>query len=159
MNRRPVIRRMLGVSAHYDAVHQSPAKHIDVCRFAMRRVGGGTQQRLQSLPRQYMLQACGKRGKKRMPDRRHDDADRIGAILREIARKIVRHIMQRLHGALHAIMHVVGNVTRAIDHQRHGAQRDTGLFRHIAHSYHICLVSTLIYKPDCFRLDSRPAGL
>ena len=150
---------MLGVSAHYDAVHQSPAKHIDVCRFAMRRVGGGTQQRLQSLPRQYMLQACGKRGKKRMPDRRHDDADRIGAILREIARKIVRHIMQRLHGALHAITHVVGNVTRAIDHQRHGAQRDTGLFRHIAHSYHICLVSTLIYKPDCFRLDSQSAGL
>ena len=116
MDRRPIIRRMLGVRSHHDAVHKPPAQHIDVLGFTVHRISCGAQQGLQAVFRQHMLQAGRERGEEWMTDGRHDDADGVGAILGKIAGEIVRHIMQGAHGPTHAITHIVGDVPRAVHH-------------------------------------------
>ncbi len=114
-----------------------PAQHVHVFGLAVLRVAGGAQHRAQPLYGKLMLQLRGKGGEERMPDGRHDHADKIRAIVVQVARQFVRYVVQRPHGLGHAGTHVVGHITRVVDHQRHRAQRHSGLLRHIAHAHHI----------------------
>ena len=81
MNGRPIIRRMRGMGAHYDAVHDMPAQHFHIFGFAVLGICGGAQHGAQSLPGEHMLQAGRERGEEGMPDGRHDHTNHIGAVV------------------------------------------------------------------------------
>ena len=135
-DRSPVIRSVLGVRRHHDAIHHMPAEHVDVLGLASTRIGRRAQHGTQPPLRQLSLQTGRQRGEERMADGRHDDADGVGAVMIQVAGELVRHIIERTHGFGDALAHVIGHAPGTIHHQRHRTQRHPGLFGHITHPDH-----------------------
>ena len=143
-DRRPIVRGVRGVRTHHDPIHHATAQHVDVLHLTAFGVRRRAQHRAQAAGRERALQRRRQRGEERVADRRHDDADQRCPPAVQVAGQLIGDVIQLPHRRLHTPAHLGGHVPGPVHDQRDGAQRHTGLPRHIAHSDHDALLLILV---------------